>query len=87
MNNQKIYKCNISFKDSNFPIEIFCKEKYQNYYIRGQIIELSVEDYPILIKDAEVTYHLVVFVLANNEHFNKFIPSDMVLNSELKYPY
>jgi len=83
MNNQKIYKCNISFKDYNFPIEIFCKEKYQNYYIRGQIIELSAENYPILVRDAVVTYHIVVFVLANNEHFNKFIPYDMVLNSEL----
>ena len=83
MNNQNIYKYDISFKDNNYPIEIFCKEKYQNYYIRGQIIELSAENYPILVRDADVTYHIVVFVLANNKHFSKFIPSDMVLNSEL----
>lgn len=82
MNNQNIYKYDISFKDYNFPIEIFCKEKYQNYYIRGQIIEFSEENHFFLVKDGDVSYHIVVFVLANDKYFNRFKPSEMVLNSE-----
>lgn len=82
MNNQNIYKYNISFKDYNYPIEIFCKEKYQKYYIRGQIIEFSEKNHFFLVKDADVTYHIVVFVLANSKYFKKFKPSEMVLNSE-----
>lgn len=82
MNNQNIYKCNISFKDYNFPIEIFCKEKYQDYYIRGQIIAFTKKIHLLFVRDADVDYHMVLFILANDKQFNKFKPSEMVLNSE-----
>ena len=39
-----ILKKSIKFKDRNFPVEIFCKEMYKDYYIRGQVIELSSKD-------------------------------------------
>jgi len=82
MNNQNIYKWNIPFKDYNCPIEIFCEEKYQDYYIRGQIIEFSDENHFHLVRDANVSYRIVLFILANNKYFNIFKSRDVLLNSE-----
>jgi len=62
---------NIKFKDSNDPIEIFCPKKYKNYYIRGQIIELSCNIYDENFNDgyAYAYYHLVLYALISDEYF------------------
>jgi len=66
-----IFKKSIKFKDRNFPVEIFCKEEYKDYYIRGQVIDLSSLDYPLLTRGSFSIYHLIVFVLVHKEYIEK----------------
>jgi hypothetical protein len=69
-----IFKKSIRFKDRNFPVEIFCEEEYEDYYIRGQVIELSSIDYPLLTRGSFSFYHLIIFVLVHKQHIKKFNP-------------
>lgn len=65
-----ILKKSIKFKDRNFPVEIFCKEEYKDYYIRGQVIELSSKDDFFLTRGAITRYHFILFVLVRKEYIN-----------------
>ena len=76
-----ILKKSIKFKDRNFPVEIFCEEQYEDYYIRGQVIDLSSIDYPLLSRRAFVTYHFIIFVLIHKKYIEKFNRSLAYLNT------
>jgi len=65
-----ILKKSIKFIDRNFPVEIFCEEEYKDYYIRGQVIELSSKDYFFLTRGAFTRYHFILFVLVRKEYIN-----------------
>lgn len=67
-----ILKKSIKFKDKNFPVEIFCKEEYKDYYIRGQVIGLSSMDYPLLTRGSFSFYHFIIFVLVHKKYIKEF---------------
>ena len=77
-----ILKKSIKFKDRNFPVEIFCKEEYKDYYIRGQVIELSSKDYFFLTRGAFTSYYFILFVLARKKT-NAQTSFDHMLSSEI----
>lgn len=66
-----VLKKEIKFKDRKFPIEIFCNEMYKDYYIRGQVIELSSLDHPLLTTGFRSFYHLILFVLVHKEYIKE----------------
>jgi len=67
-----ILKKSIKFKDRNFPVEIFCEEEYKDYYVRGQVIELSSKDYFLLTTGALTSYHFIIFVLVHKKYIKEF---------------
>jgi len=66
-----VLKRKIKFKNRKFPVEIFCKEMYRDYYVRGQVVELSSLDDPLLTIGFLSIYHLILFVLVHKEYINK----------------
>ena len=78
-----ILKKSIKFKDRNFPVEIFCKEEYKDYYIRGKVIELSSKDYFFLTRGAFISYYFILFVLIRK----KYTKNNMLLKILSSTPY
>ncbi len=68
----------IKFKHPSYPIEIFCSQKYKDYYIRGQIIEIPME----LIDENKFKvygyafYHFKIFALVNDNYLRTNVTID-----------
>ena len=63
----------IKFKDPKEPIEIFCTQKYKDYYLRGQIIEISDNIYNKTLPEeyGYAYYHFKIFALINDAYVKK----------------
>ena len=73
-NNHKNSLSNVLFKNPQELIEIFCPQKYKNYYIRGQITEFSDNIYDNSAEEGYfyAYYHLKVFCLINDNYLEKY---------------
>jgi len=61
-------------KSLAFTLE-FCltlREEYKDYYIRGQVIDLSSIDYALLTRGSFSFYHFIIFVLVHKKYIEKF---------------
>ncbi len=64
-------KSRIIFNDPKQPIEIFCKDKYMGYFIRGQILNVREKIYDSHFPKgyADVSYNITVLILLSESYF------------------
>jgi hypothetical protein len=61
--------------NNELPVEIFCKKKIKNYYLRGQVIEqtINISKYNPYENLGNAVYRIFVFVLVDKEYQHKCI--------------
>lgn len=74
----------IKIINDELPVEVFCKKKIKNYYVRGQVIERKISiwepnSYGTL---GDAIYRLYLFVLVNKEYQRKCI--EPLINTHIK---
>jgi len=70
--------------NNELPVEIFCKKKIKNYYVRGQVIEqrITISNPNSYEHAGEAVYRIFLFVLANKEYQRKWI--EPLINTHIK---
>ena len=74
----------IKIINNELPVEIFCKKKIKNYYIRGQVIEqrIIINEPNSYKHSGEAIYRIYLFVLVNEEYQREWI--EPLINSHIK---
>ncbi|MBA7580075.1 hypothetical protein ES708_21961 [subsurface metagenome] len=70
--------------NDELPVEVFCKKKIKNYYVRGQVIEqkISIWEPNPYKRLGDAIYRLYLFVLVNKEYQRKCI--EPLINTHIK---